>query len=105
MPAKKATPLRSVKPGEQPETRSPVKPLTISEAAEVGDRLAELQAMRRRLATALDDPMCPPRDMAALSRRQLEIGREIDAMKAAAEREADVDHRATEAEAWDEAAI
>jgi hypothetical protein len=104
MTAKK-TPLRSVKPGEHRETASPAKPLTISEAAEAGNRLAELQAMRRRLAKALDDPMCPPRDMAALSRRQLEIGREIDAMKAAAEREADVDHRATEAEAWDEEAI
>jgi hypothetical protein len=100
--ATKKTPLRSVRPGETP---SPSKPLTISEAAEVGDRLSELQAMRRRLAQALDDPTCPPRDMAALSRRQLEIGREIDAMKAAQEREATVDHRATEAEAWDEAAI
>lgn len=104
MPTKK-TPLRSVKPGEHPDTPSPKKPLTISEAAEAGDRMSELQAMRRRLARALDDPTCPPRDMAALSRRQLEIGREIDAMAAAAEREADVDHRATEAEAWDEAAI
>jgi len=101
MPPKAKT-LRSVKPGETP---AQPKVLSISEAAEAGDRLAELQAMRRRLAKALDDPMCPPRDMAALSRRQLEIGREIDAMTAAAEREADVDHRATEAEAWDEAAI
>jgi hypothetical protein len=96
------TNLRAVKPGEAP---APKKPLTILEAAEQDDRLAELVAMRRRLAKALDDPNCPPRDMAALSRRQLEIGREIDAMKAAAEREADVDHRATEAEAWDESAI
>jgi hypothetical protein len=96
------TNLSVVKPGDKPK---PQKPLTILEAAEQDDRMAELVAMRRRLAKALDDPNCPPRDMAALSRRQLEIGREIDAMKAAAEREADVDHRATEAEAWDESAI
>jgi hypothetical protein len=101
MPPKAKT-LRSVKPGDTP---AHVKPMTISEAAEAGDRQAELQAMRRRLAQAMEDPTTPARDLAALSRRQLEIGREIDAIRAAAEREADVDHRATEAEAWDEAAI
>ncbi len=96
-------PLSVVKPGDKPAR--PVKPLTITQAAEAGARLAELVAMRLRLAKALDDPNCPPRDMAALSRRQLEIGREIDALHAAAEREATVDHGATEPEAWDSSAI
>lgn len=36
--------------------------------------------MRRRLAVALDDPNTPARDLAALSRRQLEIGKEIEAI-------------------------
>jgi hypothetical protein len=102
----KAKALRSVKPNErhEPPAEAP-RVMTISEAADAGDRLAELSAMRRRLAQALEDPNTPARDLAALSRRQLEIGREIDAMKAAADREATVDHRATEAEDWDEAAI
>jgi hypothetical protein len=84
-PAKRKTALRSVAPDEAPPAPKP--PMTILEAAEADDRLAELIAMRRRLARALDDPNCPPRDMAALSRRQLEIGREIEAMKMVAERD------------------
>jgi hypothetical protein len=99
----KRAPLRSVKPNEAPE--APKKPLTLVEAAEADDRMAELKAMRQILARALSEPNCPPRDMAALSRRQLEIGREIDALRAALEREGDADHGATEAEAWDQSAI
>lgn len=41
--------------------------------------------MRARIARALDDPNCPPRDLAALSRRQIEIGKEIDAIEARAQ--------------------
>jgi hypothetical protein len=36
--------------------------------------------MRRRIATALDNPNTAARDLAALSRRQLEIGKEIEAI-------------------------
>lgn len=85
-PPKRKTALRSVAPDEVPPVP---KKLTILEAAEAGDWLAELEAIHRRLARALDDPNCPPRDMAALSRRQLEIGREIAAVKAVAERDGD----------------
>lgn len=56
------------------------KPRSILESAEAGDRLDELRAMRRRIASAMDDPNTPARDLAALSRRQLEIGREIEAI-------------------------
>lgn len=73
MPRK--APLRAVTPEERREI-----PGTILQAAETGSRLDELRAMRRRLARALDDPNTPARDLAALSRRQLEIGREIEAI-------------------------
>lgn len=104
MPSTRRPNLRAVDPDETPA--KPVKPkvTTILEAAEAGDRLAELMAMRRRLAKALDDPNCPPRDMAALSRRQLEIGREIDALKAAAEQEAAEDAEVAD-EAFDASAV
>lgn len=39
--------------------------------------------MRRRIARAMDDVNTPARDLAALSRRQLEIGREIEAVQVA----------------------
>ena len=56
------------------------RPTTILEAAERGSRIEELRAMRRRIARAMDDPNTPARDLAALSRRQLEIGKEIEAI-------------------------
>ena len=68
-------PLRAV---TADEVREP--PKSILDAAEQGSRIEELRAMRRRLARAMDDPNTPARDLAALSRRQLEIGREIEAI-------------------------
>lgn len=73
MPRK--APLRAVAPDEKRES-----PKSILEAAEQGSRLEELRAMRRRIARAMDDVNTPARDLAALSRRQLEIGREIEAI-------------------------
>lgn len=70
-----ATKLRAVDPDEKREA-----PKSILEAAESGSRLDELQAMRRRLARAMDDPNTLARDLAALSRRQIEIGRDIEAI-------------------------
>ena len=75
MPRK--APLRAVSSDEKAERKAPS---TILEAAEQGSRIEELRAMRRRIARAMDDPNTPARDLAALSRRQLEIGKEIEAI-------------------------
>lgn len=75
MPSK--TPLRAVADDEKV---TPALSKTILQAAEDGSRIDELKAMRRRLARAMDDPNTPARDLAALSRRQLEIGKEIEAI-------------------------
>ncbi len=69
--------LRAVAANETTERKTPS---TILEAAEAGSRIEELRAMRRRLARALDDPNTAARDLAALSRRQIEIGRDIEAI-------------------------
>lgn len=71
------TPLRAVGADEKPERR---KPTTVLSAAQDGSRIDELRAMRVVIARRLDDPNTPARDLAALSRRQLEIGREIEAI-------------------------
>ena len=98
--ASKSNPLRAVEPGE---TAAPKKKLTILEAAEAGDTLEELRSMRRRIAVSLDNPNTPARDLAALSRRQLELGKEIDVLEARAKEESS---RASVAdEAFDQAAI
>lgn len=94
--ARKA-PLRAVAPDEKADRKAPS---TILEAAEQGSRLEELRAMRRRLARALDDPNTPARDLAALSRRQLEIGREIEAIVVAEDEDHSVVVNADD-EAWD----
>lgn len=91
------SPLRAVSSDETPAA---VTPKTILDAAESGSRIEELRAMRRRIARAMDDPNTPARDLAALSRRQLEIGREIEAIVIAE----DEDHSVvvnTDDEAWD----
>lgn len=75
----KSAHLRAVKPGEKaPRTR---RKMSVLQAAESGDRLEELRAMRRRIAKTLDEPNTPARDLAALSRRQIELGKEIDALE------------------------
>ncbi len=92
--------LRVVTEGEKPESK---KPRTIVEAAEDGTARDLLVAMRTRIAKTLDEPNCPARDQASLSRRLLEIRKEIEAIDAAAEQEAaesaDVADEALDAEA------
>lgn len=89
--------LRAVAVDEKAE---PKRPSTILEAAEQGSRIEELRAMRRRLAVALDDPNTPARDLAALSRRQLEIGKEIEAIVVSEDEDHSVVVNADD-EAWD----
>jgi len=84
----------------------PTKPKTITEAAEAGDQRELLVAMRRRVAATVQDPACPPRDLAALTRRLQEIGREIEALDAKAKQEAAEDgDTGTPDEDWDSEAI
>lgn len=80
MPSRK--PLRVVTPGEQPAAR-----LTVEEAAASGDHRALLVAMRERIARAVSDADCPPRDLAALTRRLQDIAKEIEAIDLRAKEE------------------
>lgn len=72
-----AAKLRAVAPGEKPSRviRS------VADAAENGSRLDELVQMRMVIARAIDNENTSPRDLAALSRRQIEISKEIEALK------------------------
>ncbi|NKY08933.1 hypothetical protein [Cellulomonas hominis] len=78
--------LRAVGPDEPVPAK---KPQTVSEAAETGDRRALLVALRDRIAKTVTDPDCPPRDLASLSRRLVELGKEISAIDLAEEQEAE----------------
>lgn len=89
--------LRAVKEDERR------KPLTVADASDFGTALDELKAIRTVLARAIDSPNTSPRDLAALTRRQLEVSREIRALELKAKEEAadaeDADDERFDAEA------
>lgn len=74
--------LRVAGPDDAPP--KPAKPKTILEAAESGSRRELLVALRRRIAKTINSEECPPRDLASLSRRLMEIESEINAIDAEA---------------------
>jgi hypothetical protein len=78
--------------------------VTIEEAAERDDDLGQLRLTRRAIARKLDDPNCPARDMAALSKRLMEIGKEIAAIEARAAQEDD-QHAEVEDGVFDASAV
>lgn len=82
MAKKSAARLRVVKPGER------AAPRDVAEAAESGDHRALLVAMRARIAQTVSDPDCPPRDLAALTRRLQDIAKEIEQIDLRAKKEA-----------------
>lgn len=92
--------LRLATPDEKP----PVKVSTVSQAADNGTMRDLLVAMRTRTAKAVEDPNTPARDLAALTRRLLEIARDIEAIDAAVEQE-DRENAVTPDEAFDASAI
>lgn len=98
MPPRK---LRAVEPSDAPAP--PARPLSVSEAAKSDDHRALLVAMRDRIALAVQDSECPPRDLAALTRRLTEIAKDIRALDAAAQQEAD--ERVPDDEEFDAASV
>ena len=92
--------LRAVEPDEKPARRI----VSVLDAAENGTRLDELVQIRKVIARALDNENTSPRDLAALSRRQIEVSKEIEAlMRQAAEEEHDASN--VEDRPFDKAAI
>lgn len=72
-----AAKLRVAKPGE----RSVKKFASVEQAAVANDRLAEMEQMRLVIARAIDNENTSARDLAALTKREIEISKEIDAEK------------------------
>lgn len=69
--------LRAVTPDEKV-----AKPKTVTEAADDGSTRDLLVAMRTRIAQAVENPNTPARDLAALTKRLVEVVREIEAIDA-----------------------
>jgi hypothetical protein len=77
--------LRAVQPGEKSIRLSPK---SVTEAAADGSTRELLVALRARVATAVQNPDTPARDLAALTRRLQDIVKEIEAIDAREEQEA-----------------
>ena len=69
--------------GDAPHPRH-TRTHSVSKAAQSGDRVLLLETLRDRVAKQVQDPNCPPRDLASLSKRLMEICDELDKAKAAA---------------------
>ena len=67
------------------ETDRPKPPKSITEAASNGTTRELLVAMRQRIAKAVEDPNTPARDLAALTKRLVEVVRDIEAIDVRAE--------------------
>jgi ribosome-binding protein aMBF1 (putative translation factor) len=77
--------LRAVADGEK--APPPARPKTITEAADQGTTRELLVAMRARIAKAVEDPNTPARDLAALTKRLVEVVRDIEAIDAREEQD------------------
>jgi hypothetical protein len=76
-------------------------PNSVAEAAIAGDQRGQLVAMRARIARAIDDPEIRGADLAALSRRLLEVAKEIDAIDLREAEEARESADATPDDRWE----
>jgi hypothetical protein len=100
--------MRAVEDGETPPPApDPPAPKrkTVTAAAADGDRRELLVALRSRIAQTVEDGSTPARDLAALSRRLLEIAREIEAIDSASQDDEIGKAAATPDDDWDSSAI
>lgn len=101
--AVKRTNLRAVTPSDPPPAR--VKPKSVTEAADAGSTRELLVAMRARIAKAVEDEATPARDLAALTKRLVEVVRDIEAIDAREKQEATEHGGDVSDEEFDAAAI
>lgn len=78
--------LRAVPDGAR---ATPKRQKTVTQAADKGTPRELLVAMKARVADAVENPNTPARDLAALTKRLMEITREIEAIDARAAEEAE----------------
>lgn len=102
MAALHAVPSGDKTSGRRPR-RKPAK--SVAEAAERGSQLELLVAMRDRVATAISNPDCPPRDLGTLTRRLQDIVKEIGTLEAQGQRRGSSSRATTADEGYDPSAI
>lgn len=94
--------MAALRPVAENERRA--RPKTVSEAAFAEAERELLVAMRTRIAGAIDNPGTTARDLAALTKRLMEVVRDIEAIDARTEQEGGASGETTDA-AFDASAI
>ena len=84
------TKLRAVGPNDKAPAKKAAGKQSVAEAAATGDQLATLIATRDRIAVAISDPKCSPRDLAALTKRLDDIIEKIKTLEGAEDDETPV---------------
>ncbi len=103
MPRK--TPLRAVGKDETPPETPKSKPMTVTKSASEGSTRDLLVSMRDRVAKDVENENTPARDLAALTKRLMEIVRDIEAIDARAQQEASEDAAEVEDGEFDASAV
>lgn len=91
--------LRVVSEADEPRRKS--APSTVAQAVKDGSSKDVLMTLRARIAQTIDDPGTPPRDLAALSRRLVDIDKELRSMDVAEREEAIQGGEASGDEEWE----
>jgi len=78
------TAKRSLRPVQPDERAEPAKVMTLLESLEGGGTVRDqAAALRLRIAKKIEDPTCPTRDLASLSKRVIELTTIIEQWDAA----------------------
>jgi hypothetical protein len=87
----RAVPANETPPAKKAASRraSRAKAKSVTQAAKSGSTRELLVAMRDRTAIAVENPNTPARDLAALTKRLMELVREIEAIDARAKEDGD----------------
>jgi ribosome-binding protein aMBF1 (putative translation factor) len=104
--ARRKTPLRAATEADAKAAEEQAKkPKTVTEAAASGTTRELFVAMRERIALAVEDKNTPARELAALTKRLVEVVRDIEAIDAREEQDAKTGNQAAPDEALDAEAL
>ena len=92
--------LKAVQLDIKPQTTKKKKTDTVTSAAQNGTQKDSLVALRDRIAKAIDDPATPARDLTSLSKRLLDVNKELSLIESAEKEEQEALEHDTSDEEW-----
>lgn len=93
--------LKAVQPDIKPQRSKKKKSDTVTSAAQNGTQEDLLIALRDRIAKSIDDPATPARDLTSLSKRILDVNKELSLIQSAKKEEQEALEHDTGDENWE----